>query len=121
MSRVYHPDCQIEVARLGEREPFECDDAEVWIEGDAILISYFDDDGIVVLEGRPDDQSGWKLSARSRPRRAFLRPMSEDPGCFSGTLDEHGEVAAWRLRLGAPEGAPERPPQAAPEAESEEA
>ena len=108
MSRVYYPDCEIEVGGFADREPFACDDAEVWIEGDSILISYFDEDGIVVLEGRPDDQSGWKLAARSRPRRAFLRPMSEDPGCFTGTLDEQGEVTAWRLRLGEPEGEPEK-------------
>ena len=103
MSRVYYTDCEVDVGGFGEREPFECDDAEVWIEGDSILISYFDEEGIVVLEGRPDDGSGWKLAARSRPRRAFLRPMSEDPGCFAGTLDEQGEVASWRLRLGDPE------------------
>lgn len=100
MSRVHHDDCRVEVEALGDQAPFECDDAEVWIEGDSILISYFDDEGMVVLEGRPDDASGWTLAGRSRPRRAFLRPMAEAPGSFAGEIDEHGEVAVWRLELG---------------------
>ena len=108
MTRVHHPACEIEVEAWGDREAFVCDDAEVWIEGDSILISYFDDEGIVVLEGRPDDELGWMLSARSRPRQAFLRPMDESPGAsigrpetdFVGEINEQGEIAIWRLRLG---------------------
>jgi len=105
MSRIHYPECRVEVAGAEEREPFECDDAEVWIEGESILISYFDNEGIVVLEGRTDDESGWALSARSRPRRAFLKPMPEASGSFAGEIDEQGEVAIWRLRLGRPDGA----------------
>ena len=100
--RVHYAECQVEVEESGAREAFECDDAEVWIENDAILISYFDHEGIVVLEGQPDDNSGWTLSARSRPWRAFLKPMSEASGNFAGEIGEQGEVATWRLRLGKP-------------------
>ena len=103
MSRIYYPECRVEVDEDGDRDGFECDDAEVWIEEASILISYFDDDGIVVLEGRPDEASGWILSARSRPRRAILTPMTDSPGSFAGEFDEQGEVAAWRLHLGNPE------------------
>jgi hypothetical protein len=102
MSRVHYPDSAIQIEGWSHHGAFECDDAEVWIEGDLILISYFDDDGIVVLEGHPDEEGGWALSARSRPRRAFLKPMSEAIGHFAGELDEQGEVAVWRLRLGEP-------------------
>ena len=97
--RVHYVECQVEVEESGDREAFECDDAEVWIEDESILISYFDHEGIVVLEGRPDDDSGWTLSARSRPWRAFLKPMSEASGSFVGEIGEQGEVATWRLRL----------------------
>ena len=96
------PDCAVEVERWSRHDPFECDDAEVWIEGDSILISYFDEDGIVVFEGHPDEEGGWALIARSRPRRAFLKPMPEAIGHFVGEFDEQGEVAVWRLRLGRP-------------------
>jgi hypothetical protein len=82
---------------------FSCEDAEVWIEDELILISYFDDEGIVVLEGRSDGDQGWALMARSRPWRAFLRPAPEKAGCFVGEIDEQGETADWRLTLGAPE------------------
>jgi hypothetical protein len=108
MTRVHHPECQVEVEAWGDREAFECDDAEVWFEDELMLISYFDDEGIVVLEGRPDPDSGWKLSARSRPWQAFLRPMDDSSvdetgngnSDFVGEINEQGEVAVWRLRLG---------------------
>ena len=108
MTRVHHPTCVVEVEAWGDREAFACDDAEVWIEGESILICYFDDEGIVVLEGRPDDAHGWTIAARSRPRQAFLRPMDESPGApverpatdFVGEINEQGETAIWRLRLG---------------------
>lgn len=107
MSRVHHPECDVEVEGCEEIDAFECDDAEVWLEDEAILISYFDDDGIVVLEGWPETRDeaagatpGWRLSARSRPRRAFLRPMAEAPGTYVGEIEQHGATSAWRLRLG---------------------
>ena len=100
--RVHHPVCAVSVAAFGETEAFACDDAEVWIDGDQILVSYFDDDGIVVLEGWPRDEGGWEFSARSRPRRAFLAPMADSPHILEGEIDEHGDVAVWRLTLGEP-------------------
>ena len=104
--RVHYPECEVEVDAWGDRDAFACDDAEVWIEGDAILVSYFDDEGIVVLEGRPREGGGWTLAARSRPRRAFLAPMGDSPDALVGEIDELGEIAGWRLRLGAPEPGP---------------
>lgn len=105
MSRIHYPESEIQVGAMGEdgAAEFSCDDADVWIEDDLILISYFDEEGIVVLEGSSDGDSGWELGARSRPRRAFLRPLPEKAGCFVGEIDEQGETAAWRVILGAPE------------------
>ncbi len=105
MSRIHYPDSEVEVGALGAdgATAFSCDDAEIWIEDALILISYFDEDGIVVLEGSADGDQGWELKARSRPRRAFLRPHPEKAGCFVGEIDEQGETAAWRVSLGAPE------------------
>ena len=111
MSRIHYTECLIAVEATADRGSFECDDAEVWIEEESIRISYFDDDGIVVLEGSPEKATdtseatfgAWTLSARSRPWRAFLRPMDEAPGTYTGEIDEHGEIAVWRLRLGEPE------------------
>ena len=51
VGRVHHPTCDVSVAAFGDHDAFACDDAEVWIEGEMILVSYFDDNGIVVLEG----------------------------------------------------------------------
>ena len=100
MNRVHHPVCCIEVEAWPTREAFRCDDAEIWIDADSILISYFDDEGMVVLEGRPEPSGGWQLVARSRPWRAFLRPISDSPDNFAGEIDEQGERVAWRVRFG---------------------
>jgi len=103
--RIYHPESRIAIEpseSMAASEVFECEDAEVWIEGESILISYFDDEGIVVLEGRGDEIGGWTLTGRSRPRRGRLEPARESPGEFSGELEEHGEKGRWSLRLGAP-------------------
>ncbi len=101
--RIHYPVCDVTVDARESRDAFACDDAEVWIEGDAMLVSYFDDDGIVVLEGRPREGGGWEFMARSRPWRAFLAPMGDSPESFVGEIDEQGEVAGWHLRLGVPE------------------
>lgn len=103
MSRIHYAEVRIHVGAFGSTPAFDCDDAEVWIEAESILVAYFDDDGVVVLEGRPDEAGGWRLAARSRPRRAFLTPMAETPGCYVGELDEQGEVARWTLSLGEPD------------------
>jgi len=102
MKRVFYPDCRVEVASWGDHDAFVCDDAEVWIEGESILVSYFDEEGIVVLEGRSDRAEGWTLGARSRPRRATLAPVEDEERSYAGSIDEQGESGEWLLRLGAP-------------------
>lgn len=102
MSRIFYADSLIEVEAWGDREAFCCDDAEVWIEDASILVSYFDDEGIVVLEGHSDGASGWVLAARSRPRRATLSPTEAGGRSFAGSIEELNESGAWRLRLGEP-------------------
>jgi hypothetical protein len=103
MKRLYFPDCRVEVAAWAEYDAFVCDDAETWIEDESILVSYFDDEGIVVLEGISDRNDGWVLAARSRPRRATLLPVEGNDRSYVGSIDEQGESASWTLRLGTPE------------------
>ena len=102
MTRSYYPDSRVEVSAWEDQEAFECDDAEVWIEDGSMLISYFDADGIVVLEGHLGPGNGWALVARSRPRRATLRPIGSDVRGFEGSIDEQGVSIRWTLRLGTP-------------------
>jgi hypothetical protein len=118
MKRLFFANCRVEIAPWGDHEAFDCDDAEVWIEGDSILVSYFDEDGIVVLEGNSDHAGGWTLGARSRPRRARLLPLDSggegvgDPGAdgraggvsrsYRGSIVEQGESGRWTLHLGVP-------------------
>ena len=116
MTRQYFPDCCVEVAAWADYDDFACDDAEAWIEDESILISYFDDEGIVVLEGISDREDGWILTARSRPRKATLRPVVGESRSFVGSIDEQGESSNWKLRLGPP--SPFDEPRAIQEQES---
>ena len=97
--RLHHENCLVEVSAWGERGDSRCDDAEVWIEGEAILISYLDDEGLVVLEGRSDGEGGWTLAGRSRPWRASLEPAPGEARAWVGEIEEQGERGRWRLRL----------------------
>ena len=109
MKRRSFPDSRVDIESFGDQDAFSCDDAEVWMEGDAILVSYFDDEGIVVLEGILEQGSSYRLMARSRPRSATLSPVSDragsesGPAQYAGLLSEQGETASWTLTLGAEE------------------
>jgi len=45
-SRVLYVDCRVDVAAWKGLDAFECDDAEVRIEGDQVVVSYFDEEGM---------------------------------------------------------------------------
>lgn len=109
MTRRFFPDSCVEVDSIGDQDAFSCDDAEVWMEGHAILVSYFDEDGIVVLEGLSENGSDYTLMARSRPRSATLARVSGEgvggdaavfPEEYVGSISEQGETAHWKLTLG---------------------
>lgn len=105
MTRSFYPACEIQVEAFADAEAFACDDAEVWIEDDVMLVSYFDDEGPVVFEGRAEPGgAGWRLGARSRPWQASL--VAESPGSgeaaatvFRGVIETLEERAGWSLKL----------------------
>ena len=55
----------------GEPELLD-DDVDVELADGRILVSYFDDQGPVVLQGQETAPGRYALSARSRPRKAEL-------------------------------------------------
>ncbi len=100
MSRIHHPGCRVDVDERSDRETFSDPDAEAWLEPGSILVSYYDEDGMVIFDGVEAEDGGYSLSARSRPWRADLRPMADDPGVLAGMIEAPDESFAWRLRLG---------------------
>lgn len=74
------------------------EDADVEIDGPDILVSYFDSQGPVVLQGREAGPGRYEVTARSRPRKGELRRVGED--VLEGTWWEAGDRGTLRVTLG---------------------
>jgi len=98
-------DCRIEVPAWGDTPDFACDDAEVRLEPEGCLIHYHDDEGPVVLVGRPLEAGGFELTCRSRPRRGRLALASGCPSArpgarLEGEFEELGAGGGFSIVLG---------------------
>lgn len=91
--------CRAEVRFDDGRPPFEDDDVEVRIEGEWILLCYWDERGAVVFEGAQSAPGRFELKARSRPRTARL-DHSPERGLLEGTWSEGDESGGLRIELG---------------------
>jgi hypothetical protein len=80
--------------------PFVDDDTEVRIEGDRILLFYFDDEGPVVYDGVEEAPGSFRLSARSRPRTARMR-FDASRSVLRGHFEEAGVEVRFEIRLAA--------------------
>jgi len=103
--------CRVVVEFDDGRATHEDDDADVQLEAapapgasepsapstDAMLVSYWDDQGPVVMAGARDEQGRFALTGRSRPRTALLR--REGPRSFVGTWSEGGAGGTLRVEL----------------------
>ncbi len=75
---------------------FTDDDVDVSIEDGRILLTYFDDQGAVVFEGREEAPGHYELTARSRPRRAQLRRTDD---VLEGSWREGNSTGSLRIEL----------------------
>ena len=93
--------CQIRVT--GEAEPFFDDDCDVQLEGDSLVVSYFDSEGPLVFVGSPSDGgTRFDLVCRSRPRRATLE-RSADGRSLEGRWTERELSGTLHIVLGEPD------------------
>ena len=99
MSPVLHAGSRVEVAARDDRDAWTDDEADVRLADDSMVVAYFDEDGLVLFDGVPSEEGGWEFAARSRPWRAFLRPMADDPTVLEGEIEAPDERFAWRLVL----------------------
>ena len=89
--------CRVTVGFCDGRPAFEDDDADLHLGDGELLLSYWDERGVVVLIGPESEPGCFELVARSRPRRCTLR--REDPRAFSGSWVEGEERGTLRVEL----------------------
>ena len=85
---------------LNEREA-----VEVRIDEKVIVVSYEDDNGIVIYQGNNDGSGHFALNfdARGRTGRASLHRFLPDGNILEGYWVEDGDRGMWRIELGEPD------------------
>lgn len=96
--------CRVTVEYDDGRPAHEDDDSDLQLGEGRLLLSYWDEQGVVVWVGSESEPGRYDLSARSRPRQGTLR--REGPRSFAGSWRE-GE-ASGRLRVEIRGASPER-------------
>ena len=87
--------CRVVVTYDDGSERFEDEDCEVSLDDDQILVTYWDERGPVVMQGRGQGAS-YEMAARSRPRKLTLTRRGD---VFEGTWVERDETGALRIEL----------------------
>jgi len=91
--------CKVEVLDASGELIHVDDDAELRVDGDALLLHYWDEVGVVVFEGRREaDTQSYQLWCRSRPRKATLS-RGDSAGLYTGQWSEGDEEGALRVVL----------------------
>jgi hypothetical protein len=89
--------CRVLVGFDDGRPAQEDDDADLQLGDGELLLSYWDDEGIVVLVGDEREPGEYELLARSRPRRGTLR--RDDAHTFTGEWEQGDECGTVRVEL----------------------
>jgi hypothetical protein len=87
--------CRVVVTYDDGRERFEDDDCDVSLEEGRLLVTYWDERGPVVLQGR-DQGECFAVTARSRPSKAML---TREGDVFEGTWRERDDSGSLRIEL----------------------
>lgn len=94
----HHSPCRVTVTYDDERPDHEDADGDLQLGDDGtLLLSYWDDDGVVVLVGVEDASGVFACTARSRPRRGTLR--REGARTFAGRWEQAGDCGTLRVEL----------------------
>ena len=88
--------CRAEVGFDDGSPVFTDDDVDVEIEDGRMLLTYFDDQGAVVFQGREEAPGRYELIARSRPRRAQLLHTGS---VLEGSWQEGDSTGSLRIEL----------------------
>jgi hypothetical protein len=89
--------CRVVAAFDDARPDCEDGDAELQLGDGALLLTYWDDDGVVVLSGAERAPGEYDWTARSRPRRGTLRRV--DARTLTGTWEQGDDCGTLRIEL----------------------
>ena len=92
--------CRADVGFDDGSPMFTDEDADVEIEDGRILLTYFDERGAVVFQGREEAPGRYELTARSRPRRANLTRSGD---VLEGSWRQGDQTGSLRIELSRPE------------------
>lgn len=81
-----------------DTEALEDEPCEVRIDGDLIVVSYEDDDGVVIYKGKSQGAGHFQLTAPERNAKATLH-MFEGSKILEGFWIEEGYKGFWRITL----------------------
>lgn len=99
--------CRVVVGYDDGRPPTEDPDSDLQLGDGELLLTYWDEQGVVVLAGAEADSGRFELAARSRPRRATLR--REDARTFTGSWVQGEDCGTLRVEIaGAEAGSEDR-------------
>ena len=90
--------CRVEVVTEAGGSRFDDDDCDVRLEGDQLVVTYWDENGAVVFDGSRDEGGVFDLWCRSRPRRAELH-FCEENRALEGSWSERESRGTWRIEL----------------------
>ncbi|MBU2807576.1 hypothetical protein HF285_04675 [Acidithiobacillus ferrooxidans F221] len=79
------------------------DAGEVRIDEREIVVSYEDDDGVVIYRGNNDGSGHFSLEAPERNGRASLHRFIPNGNFLEGYWIEGGNRGMWRIELGQPD------------------
>lgn len=76
---------------------------EVRIDESEIVVSYEDEDGIVIYRGNNDGSGHFALNAPERDGKASLHRFPPDGNILEGSWVEDGARGMWRIELREPD------------------
>ena len=91
-----HGECRVVVTFDDGSPPQEDDEGDVYLDASQLLVSYWDEEGPVVLVGSRCGENRFELLARSRPRKATLERVGR---VLEGRWTEGDDAGGLRVEL----------------------
>ena len=90
--------CDVRVLDAAGAALYQDDDCDVRLDGDSLVVTYFDDEGPLVFSGLRKDDGSFDLWCRGRVRRGSLA-FSPEGDALQGEWSEGEERGRWHIAL----------------------
>lgn len=91
-------DAKMDTVFYDETPAYEGEDCEIILNGDEIVVSYDDEDGVTVYRGKDDGQGHFVIECREKRGKATLHRMKRSK-FLEGFWIEAGYKRFWRIVL----------------------